>query len=818
MENDINTHLEQISRLIQGLKENNYNVEEMAELDEALEVLSHKIKTAKLELIPDSSSSSSFSSENKNTRQDAILFIDSSFKLVRYSGSFKSFAGNRGEDSTFQLNEFFEPESFTQLQEKTSELLQTGKPQVFNAKMNSKNQILLPVKVLLEKVRFGNDQELIAAGLNFTGDDPNDLIDYQEILIENLPDMDVFLFDTDYRHVLAGGREKERFNLTNSFFTGKTLFEVYDEKMQKRLYPFYRNALDGKFSEGEVRMKKEIYFVSSTPVRDIKNEVAGGALIFQNVTKEKEIEKNLIRAKKEAEEADKAKSLFLANMSHEIRTPLNSIIGFTDLLRKTDLTKKQLKYSRLINQSSEHLLSVVNEILFLFKLNMGKVYIEKVPFNSHYLVKNVHESMFLQASAKNLAFNIFIDQNVPELLIGDPFRIKQILMNLASNAIKFTDKGTISLNLFAEKIKNRKVFLRFQIKDTGTGISKEDLNKIFDEFVQSDLNNDKLRKGIGLGLTITRKLVDLLNGRLTAESELNKGSAFSVILPFEIPGKKELVLEEKKYNIKFNLLKGKKILYVDDDENNVLLAKSLLKGWKTDYEIAFDGNEALKLLREVKFDVVLLDIHMPGMSGVEVLETVKSGNDNLNRDTKMMAVTANILRSDIKKYMNSGFNDFILKPFREEDFYNKICALLDIEVQEDETAVTKKDQEKENIQDKPVLVFDTDLLLKNAGGDFDFFNQMINTFVRNSKAAIEGFEHDLAEKNWKGIGEKAHKLIPSFRYFGLSETVNELSELEHITLRRKEPEKVPKMIDPLIQSIREIINLAESAKIPEEKN
>ncbi len=815
MDKDLNIHLEQISKLIQGLKENNYDLEEMAELDKALGLLSHKIKTAKLEIMPEASSS-----ENKNIRQDATLFIDNKFKLVRYSGSFKSILGTGGEESTFKLNEFFEPESFTLLQEKTSSLLHSGNNQIFEAKIYSKNKILLPVKVILEKVRFGNDQELIAAGLTFTGDNPDDLMDYQEILIENLPDMDVFLFDTDYRHVLAGGREKERFNLTNSWFTGKTLFEVYDEKTQKRLYPFYRNALDGKISEGEVRINKEIYFISSTPVMDLKNEVAGGALIFQNVTKEKEIERNLIKAKKEAEDADKAKSLFLANMSHEIRTPLNAIIGFTDLLRKTKLSDKQLKYSHLIYQSSEHLLSVVNEILFLFKLNMGKVYIEKVPFNSHYLVKNVHESMFLQAKEKNLAFHIFIDQNVPEILIGDPFRIKQILINLVSNAIKFTDKGKISIHLFTEKVRTRKIFLRFQVKDTGAGITKEDLDKVFDEFVQSEFRNDKSRNGVGLGLTITKKLVNLLNGRLTAESELNKGSAFSVILPFEIPGKKELVPEERKYDIKFDLLKGKKVLYVDDDENNVLLAKSLLKGWKTDYEIAYNGKEALELLHANKYDIVLLDIHMPGMTGPEVLEIVRNDIGNLNRDTKTMAVTANILRSDIKKYMNSGFDDFILKPFREEDFYNKICSLLDIEARQEEKAPEQEvevNPKPDEVSEKPVPLFDTALLLKNAGGDFDFFNQMINTFIRNSKASINGFENDLTENNWKGIGEKAHKMIPSFKYFALTEMANELSKLEDITLRRKETEKVPQMLQSIIQSVKEIIQLAESAKVPDDK-
>ena len=440
MKEYLRSHLEQITKLIDGLKRDNVDVSRLSELDKSLELLSHKIKTIRLE------TSGELAETYKHTiKQDAVVYYNYNFEVQRYAGTFENIFGKRELDSLPHLNEFFEPKQFKLLREKTELLLQSNTPQSFDTEIVSSNDILLPVNVLLEKVNICDGPKIVAAGLIFYEQTPADLKDYQDILIENLPDIDVYLFDTRFRHVLAGGREKEKMKLTNADFTGRTLFEVYDEKTQKRLFPFYKNALEGKLSEGEIRIKKQIYFVSATPVFNYRNQVVGGALIAQNVTKEKEVERNLIKAKKEAEEADKAKSVFLANMSHEIRTPLNAIIGFTELLEKTELTSNQKKFGELISQSSEHLLSVVNEILFLFKLGMGKIFIEKVPFNVPDLIQNVHGSLLLQADEKKLDFTWQIQKDVPEILIGDPYRIKQILINLASNAIKFTDRGTVNI-------------------------------------------------------------------------------------------------------------------------------------------------------------------------------------------------------------------------------------------------------------------------------------------------------------------------------------------------------------------------------------
>ncbi len=804
----LNRQLDQISKLISGLKGGEVDLEKLTELDRSLEVLSHQIKTARL-----AGFAWSPDDPGRGLKQDALFFFNRQYQVVRFVGAYENIFGRAKSDSLPEMSRFFEPKEYERFRQKTEKLLETREPQSFASEIISKNGLLLPVYFLLEKVSFGQGVEAVAAGMVFFSQTPSDLEDYREILIENLPGMDVYLFDNQFTHVLAGGREKERLGLTNADFPGKTLFGVYDEKTRKRLFPFYRNALDGKVSEGEVRIKGNVYFVSATPVFGFDSRVVGGALILQNVTKEKEVEKNLINARRQAEEADRAKSVFLANMSHEIRTPLNAIIGFTGLLEKTDLTPKQKKFSRLINQSSGHLLSVVNEVLFLFKLGMGKVYIEKVPFNAHELVQNVHESLLFRAREKGLKIRYHIDPGVPEVLLGDPFRLKQILMNLAGNAIKFTDEGEASIRVSNEKMMRKSVFLRFQVHDTGIGIPREDLKNIFDEFAQLNQGNEKKRKGAGLGLTIVRKLVDLLGGRLHVDSEPGKGSEFTVVIPFEKTREGLTVPEEKSFGSGFDLLNGKRILYADDDENNILLAESILKDWSVEFELATDGIEALQLLNDTLFDAVLLDIHMPGLSGVEVIQRVKGNSKNVNHHTKMLAVTANVMEHDIQNYLSSGFDDYILKPFKEEKLYSKICSLLGLEQTHESLVETLA--EPKNAAEQESSVFNTSQLMQTAGGDLAFFNQMLNTFIAGAKDAVNGFREGVQNEDWIRVGKTAHKAIPSFRYFGLFAVAGNLEKIENMTLRNKEYDAAGELSSQVQEEIMKIIQAAENAKIPD---
>lgn len=796
--------LEQISKLIEGMEGADTDIERLKDLSQLLELLSHQLKNSHLDNFTDGRDL-----PDHGIRQDAVFFFNSKFQIFRIAGAFENIVGTSSQADLPEVSSLFPPAGFLTFRKKVDRLLATGEAQSFITEIISKNGLLLPVYFLLEKITIGESINAVSAGMVFSSQTPSELENYREILIENIPGIDVYLFDSSFRYVLTGGCEKERMGLSNSDFVGKTLFQVYDEKTMKRLFPFYRNALDGNESEGEVRIKGRVYFIHSTPVFGLARQVVGGALISQDVTAEKEVEKNLLKAKREAEESNNAKSIFMANMSHEIRTPLNSIIGFSDLLGKTTLTREQEKYCRLISKSSEHLLQVVNEILFLFKYGMGKVYIEKVPLNIYDLVNNIHESLTLKATEKNLSFETEISKNIPSVLIGDPFRVKQILMNLAGNAIKFTEKGNVSIRVSREKIARKNVYLRFDVTDTGIGIPKGDLDKIFDEFTQSRQNNLREQKGVGLGLTIVKKLVELLKGRVFVESTQGEGSRFTVVIPFNRPNPIRKEVPERKYELKNSLLKGKQILYADDDKNNILLGESILNNWQADYEIAQDGGEALELLSKKKYDVVLLDIRMPILMGTEVVEKVRNEKANPNSETKIIAVTANIMESEIQSYLKSGFDGYILKPFGEEYLYNKICNLLKMkhEIKEVPEVLPK------NIPHKDEILFDTSQLMQTTGGNSDFFNKMIDTFISNAKETASNFRKMQETEKWAEIGEQAHKAIPSFTYFGLKKVVDNLTKIETLVLREKNYSGIGELALSTSSEIDEIITVAQKSKL-----
>ncbi len=796
--------LEQISKLISELKGEEADLDKLTDLGQLLELLSHQIKTSQLDVSPDDREipDHSFSS-------DAIFYFNKNFQIFRIAGAFDAVIETSSKNYLPKVSSLFTESGFEHFREKTSLVLESGEPQSFFAEIISINGLMLPVHFLLEKLTIGENLEAVSAGMIYSSKTPSDIDNYREVLFENIPGIDVYLFDPSFRYILTGGREKERIGLSNSDFIGKTLFEIFDEKTTKRLFPFYRNALEGNESEGEVRINNRIYFIHSNPVYGLSRQVVGGALISQDVTAEKEVEKNLLKAKREAEESNNAKSIFMANMSHEIRTPLNAIIGFSNLLGKTDLNPEQEKFCKLIGQSSEHLLSVVNEILFLFKYGMGKVYIEKVPLNINELVKNVYESLAFKAKEKKLDFKMNIDSSIPPVLIGDPFRLKQILMNLTGNAIKYTTQGNVQIDIFLDKSTRKNVYLRFYVSDTGIGISREDISNIFDEFTQSRQRNPEGMKGVGLGLTVVKKLVELMNGWIRVKSSPGKGTKFTVVLPFTRPHPSKNEVPDKEYELKNNMLKGKRILYADDDKNNILLGESILKSWNAVYEIANDGSEALELLREKKFDIVLLDIRMPVMKGTEVVEKVRNDKDNPNVNTKMLAVTANIMESDIQNYLESGFNSYIFKPFGEEYLYNKICNLLEMNYNKKEVPDTVIEAKEQNDE----FTFDTSQLFKTTGGNIDFFNKMIDTFIINAKETASNFRALQEKGKWTEIGEQAHKAIPSFSYFGLKHLVNNLIQIENQVLREKNYTEVGELAKTTSYDIESIINVAQKSKL-----
>src|SRR6185436_1102718 len=380
-----------------------------------------------------------------------------------------------------------------------------------------------------------------------------------------------------------------------------------------------------------------------------------------------------------AEEAKKFEQQFLANMSHEIRTPMNVVIGMTNLLLKTSMSEQQQKYMNAIKDSSENLLVIINDILDLSKIEAGKIDFENIHFSLAETVNLVHTTLRFKAEEKGLHMIMDIDTSLPPMIIGDPVRLSQVLLNLAGNAIKFTEKGSITIKCKKLKEENKKVSIEFSVTDTGIGIAEEIVPKIFESFTQASSDTTRKYGGTGLGLTISKQLVELQAGSIHVKSTLGEGSTFSFILPYQVGS--EMTKKEKVRNPDPQLLdelRKKKILLVEDNPFNQIVAtdtiQDLIKGIQL--EVAANGRQAVEMLKKNQYDLVIMDVQMPEMDGYEATKYIRNNFPAPVKDIPIMAMTANVIKEEIEKCFDSGMNSYIAKPFDPEDLFSKISSLL----------------------------------------------------------------------------------------------------------------------------------------------
>lgn len=383
--------------------------------------------------------------------------------------------------------------------------------------------------------------------------------------------------------------------------------------------------------------------------------------------------------RKKAEEAKKTEQQFLANMSHEIRTPMNVVIGMTNLLLKTSMNDQQAKYINAIKHSSENLLVIINDILDLSKIEAGKIDFENIHFSLEETLNLVYTTLKFKAEEKGLKMHIDIDKNLPPMIIGDPVRLSQILLNLAGNAIKFTSKGSVTIKCEKLNEEKKKIMVRFSIIDTGIGIAEENISKVFESFTQASSETTRKYGGTGLGLTISKQLVELQDGTIGATSKLGEGSVFYFTIPY-LAGS-EMTLEKKIREIDPKILaelSTKRILLVEDNHFNQIVATDtihdLVKGLKV--ECAMNGREGIEKLKINTYDLVLMDIQMPEMDGYETTKYIREKMPDAVKNIPIMAMTANVLKEEIENCFDSGMNSYIAKPFDPEDLLNKIIKLL----------------------------------------------------------------------------------------------------------------------------------------------
>jgi signal transduction histidine kinase/CheY-like chemotaxis protein len=380
---------------------------------------------------------------------------------------------------------------------------------------------------------------------------------------------------------------------------------------------------------------------------------------------------NIIIARQKAEEAAQSKQMFMTTMSHEIRTPLNEVIGITNLLLLGNPREDQMDYIQALKFSGNHLLTLVNDVLDYNKMESGKIVFEQTQFNLSNLLEEIMRSYSFRSKAKHLGFEIKKINNIPDEVIGDPIRLNQILSNLLSNAMKFTTTGSIKvlikeLNKTANQSK-----IEFTVVDTGIGIPKDRLVDIFDSFTQASADTTRHFGGTGMGLAICKKLVELQGGTISIESEPDKGSTFRFIISFGVSenGSHQQTTEVRE---NYSGLEGKRILIAEDNKINFFVANKFLVGWGIHVTHAENGQIALDLLEKEGFDLILMDLHMPVMDGIEAIRIIRKSEDSVIRNIPIVALTAAIMSESHDKIVDLNINDYVLKPFKPHDLFVRI--------------------------------------------------------------------------------------------------------------------------------------------------
>lgn len=418
-------------------------------------------------------------------------------------------------------------------------------------------------------------------------------------------------------------------------------------------------------------------------LKDAEGKVIGSIGILRDISKQIKIQEMLVQAKLAAEEANSSKSVFLAKMSHELRTPMNAVLGMLDLTLDTPLTDEQKDNLKVAQEAAGNLLGLLNDILDLSKAEVGKISIEAVEISPREIIRSVWKGLMILTSNKGIELRYSVADDVPDLVIGDPVRIRQIIINLINNAIKFTHKGYVEVGLKVLTRKEQACELIFSVKDTGIGIPKDKIGSLFEMFSQVDEKTARRYGGTGLGLAICKKLVEMMGGRIWIESELGKGSAFNFILPLSVSQSTAALgssLKGAAASLDASLADdglGKiRILLAEDNVVNQKVASRMLekRGWEV--VIANNGQEALDRLAKSHFDVVLMDDHMPEMTGIEATAVIRNEEKQTGLHMPIIAMTANAMSGDRERYLSLGMDEYVSKPIDRGVLFQTIINLV----------------------------------------------------------------------------------------------------------------------------------------------
>jgi signal transduction histidine kinase/DNA-binding response OmpR family regulator/HPt (histidine-containing phosphotransfer) domain-containing protein len=527
-------------------------------------------------------------------------------------------------------------------------------------------------------------------------------------------------------------------------------------------------------------------------------KVTGSVGIIQDITERKLFEQEILQSRKMAESAVKAREIFLSNMSHEIRTPMNAILGFTRLLHDTSLTPEQKSFLEAIHFSGEKLLVIINDILDLSKIQSGKMTFEKAEFNLSELIKSITTNFKQKAAEKGLQFTYQIRQHVPNILKGDAARLNQVLTNLLNNAIKFTEKGNVHLEVLSTGAYDGKYALEFKVTDTGIGIPEEKQAQVFESFVQGTGDTTRKYEGTGLGLTIVKSIVELQEGKIALKSASGKGSTFTISLAFdqavqhvqhaEINSTTQEVIES---------LEGISVLVVEDNAVNQLLVKKVLQKFGCKTDVASNGVRAIESLRTGRYDIVLMDIQMPEMDGFEATQYIRTKLPPPVCNIPIIAMTAHSFVPEVEKTKKVGMTDYIIKPFRQEVLFEVLCKNV---VKVDDAKVVPFHQR----HDTSKFIIDLNPLYALSKDDDDFIVEIIRVYDKQTQKFTERLREAMRSHNYNMIKSTCHQIKGSYGMLRMNELKKNLEETEMIFQResyKADFEKLCVLVDNIISLI-----------------
>ncbi|MFN0188951.1 MAG: PAS domain-containing protein, partial [Bacteroidia bacterium] len=624
-----------------------------------------------------------------------------------------------------------------------------------------------------EKIRFSENSLLQAQRIaklgSFYFDIEKRTFDWAEG-VYYIWEKDPLSTEPSYEEILNTIHEDDKTNFID-------IFNATSRSGHKQMLEFRIHVGEGKLKFIEARLRVSDYDNGKA------NKIFGTVV---DITERKTVEQELIKARKVAEESSKAKELFLANISHELRTPLNGILGMSRLLRKSSLSSVQRNYTDVLHQTAENLLVIISEILDFTRIEEGKLTLEEVNFDPSRVADTAFNLQMFKAEEKDIVLRHkhLGNTSIPKVL-GDPYRLSQVLLNLLNNAIKFTNYGEVLLTHQVIDQDSDYVEIQFTVRDTGIGIPLAHQSKIFESFTQIDSEGSK-QSGVGLGLTISKNIIEKQGGRIWVESQENVGSAFHFIIKYK---KAKLTLEPNRMSaIELQDLGTLNILLAEDNKVNVFITESMLTDWGFHVDVAGNGEEVLQLMEKNNYDLVLMDIQMPIMDGMETTKKIRELRDPAKSRVPVIALTANTGRQAHKQFMSLGMNDWVVKPFKEETLYRKLA----MHIRGKDWLSESMKKRKFPVRKKPnvlanELLYDLSSLKSDHPSNKAFLIKMLSLFIETIPVSVENMILFFEKNQLDQVSKVAHKIKPSIEGAGILVLKECIRNVEDFSEKKRSP-------------------------------